>query len=76
MITITNVHVLLFISDDDICQLPMVVGRCRGAIPRYYYNSEEKACMPFNYGGCDGNENRFETQEDCEAACPSGKSCF
>lgn len=26
-------------------------------------------CTEFIYGGCDGNDNRFHTKEECEAFC-------
>jgi len=26
-------------------------------------------CEPFYYGGCEGNDNRFESAEQCEAEC-------
>lgn len=54
---------------ENICELPAKVGNCRAAIPRYYYNSKSGECEMFLYGGCDGNENNFETKEECENKC-------
>ncbi|KAL1444072.1 hypothetical protein MTO96_030056 [Rhipicephalus appendiculatus] len=42
---------------------------CRGLIPRYYYNPAAGNCSLFYYGGCEGNENNFETIEECEETC-------
>ena len=44
----------------DACQLPIVPGPCEGYYPRFGYNHETKACEQFVYGGCLGNNNRFE----------------
>ncbi|KFD45228.1 hypothetical protein M513_13895, partial [Trichuris suis] len=40
---------------------------------KYYYNKETKKCETFVYGGCQGNANRFDTLEECEAKCAEGK---
>ena len=53
------------------CQLPKSVGRCRAAIPRYYFNSTANRCLRFRYGGCGGNENNFRTSSECRRACPT-----
>jgi hypothetical protein len=39
---------------------------CRGALKKYFYNSAAKSCQQFNYGGCGGNANNFETLEYIE----------
>ena len=57
----------------DLCSLPVVVGHCRAAFPRWFYNSTSQRCESFTYGGCGGNANRFETRELCESACQCGK---
>lgn len=51
------------------CLLPKVVGPCRAAMPRFYYNNETQACEEFIYGGCSGNDNNFQTREECERVC-------
>jgi papilin len=51
----------------DICKLPIVVGPCKAAFPSWGFENGE--CKQFTYGGCQGNENRFSTKEDCEKAC-------
>ena len=42
---------------------------CKASMKRYYFNHLTKVCMLFTYGGCHGNQNRFETLEECEKTC-------
>lgn len=51
------------------CAEPKVVGMCRAAHPRFYFDSTTKTCEPFNYGGCGGNKNNFLSKQACEKAC-------
>ncbi|MFH4974442.1 hypothetical protein AB6A40_001151 [Gnathostoma spinigerum] len=53
----------------DICSLPADVGPCRTPTPAYYYDSALGSCVEFTYGGCEGNNNRFESMEECQNAC-------
>uniref|UniRef100_A0A3B5M0F7 BPTI/Kunitz inhibitor domain-containing protein n=1 Tax=Xiphophorus couchianus TaxID=32473 RepID=A0A3B5M0F7_9TELE len=48
-----------------ICRLPQNTGPCRGAFPRFFYNVTSQTCTSFIYGGCQGNGNNFQSQEDC-----------
>ena len=38
------------------------------------YDQATRECQPFLYGGCRGNANRFETQDECRNACVNGTS--
>ncbi|XP_076468072.1 uncharacterized protein LOC143298925 [Babylonia areolata] len=51
------------------CSLPVVVGPCKAMIPRYYFDTADMECRPFDYGGCLGNDNNFETFDACQRAC-------
>ncbi|KAB0381963.1 hypothetical protein FD755_003880 [Muntiacus reevesi] len=59
----------LFQTPPDLCQLPQARGPCKAALHRYFYNSTSNACEPFTYGGCQGNDNNFETTEMCLRIC-------
>ncbi|BFZ03063.1 hypothetical protein BsWGS_06102 [Bradybaena similaris] len=53
----------------DYCSLSPEVGPCKALVPRIYYNPETAQCEKFIWGGCDGNDNNFETLEDCLDFC-------
>ncbi|XP_077521305.1 carboxypeptidase inhibitor SmCI-like isoform X2 [Amblyomma americanum] len=54
---------------NPLCFEPKYPGPCGAHYPRYYYNRWSKTCEKFIYGGCRGNENNFETLEECENTC-------
>ncbi|RCN37881.1 Kunitz/Bovine pancreatic trypsin inhibitor domain protein [Ancylostoma caninum] len=56
-------------------------GTCVQFTIQWYYDRWDHRCRRFHYGGCEGNENRFSTLEECTAACnyspPSNRDrCF
>ncbi|RMC18573.1 hypothetical protein DUI87_04465 [Hirundo rustica rustica] len=51
------------------CQLRLDQGPCRVYTIRWYYDKQANACAQFWYGGCNGNANRFESEQECRQAC-------
>jgi len=53
----------------DACQLPLVKGSCTQDKEYWGYNIKKHICEQFTYGGCLGNNNRFQSREACEQTC-------
>ena len=58
-----------FIEQWEICQEPANPGDCEGYYPKYFFNVTSGQCESFIYGGCGGNNNRFESPEECQSRC-------
>ncbi|QKE44470.1 hypothetical protein Yalta_023 [Yalta virus] len=52
-----------------VCSLKPETGMCRASFTAYYYNPARDDCLPFVYGGCGGNDNKFRSREDCFEKC-------
>ena len=53
----------------------MDAGPCGDRYDRWHYDPQRSTCMPFIYGGCAGNMNRFKSFESCLNFCsPSSAS--
>jgi hypothetical protein len=60
----------------DTCDLPFDPGPCEAAIR--VYASVNGQCVEKVYGGCQGNENRFFSLEECLMTCegrPGAREC-
>ncbi|XP_055847561.1 papilin isoform X3 [Episyrphus balteatus] len=53
----------------DTCLLPKSAGPCPGFQKKWYFDSDRNRCEEFNYGGCYGTSNRFDSLEECKAQC-------
>uniref|UniRef100_A0A0N4Z5S3 BPTI/Kunitz inhibitor domain-containing protein n=1 Tax=Parastrongyloides trichosuri TaxID=131310 RepID=A0A0N4Z5S3_PARTI len=57
------------IQSFSICNLPISVGICNAPTIRYYYDAVSGKCRHFQYSGCGGNKNNFQTLASCQANC-------
>ena len=57
-------------SERDVCSLPLETP-CEHNDPRpnWYYDSDVGVCKEVPDGGCNNNQNNFESREACQAYC-------
>ncbi|KAB0395859.1 hypothetical protein E2I00_008460 [Balaenoptera physalus] len=55
------------------CALKADDGPCKAMIKRFFFNIHTQQCEEFIYGGCEGNQNRFESLEECKEKCTRGR---
>ena len=64
-------------NEKDVCHLPADSGPGNSNCPgqngtstlKFYYSTQILRCIPFPYSGCGGNQNNFNTLEECNAKC-------
>lgn len=49
--------------------MPLEAGPCTEHTNKWFYDSSDGFCKEFQYGGCDGNQNQYESREECEHKC-------
>ena len=56
-------------SREDRCNLPSEMGWCRALFEMWYFDVNSGDCETFIYSGCQGNDNRFSSEEECRDVC-------
>ena len=51
------------------CQGKIDRGSCSTPIQMWAYDKKKGRCLPFTYGGCGGNLNRFFSRDQCQQTC-------
>ncbi|NWZ96676.1 COSA1 protein, partial [Nesospiza acunhae] len=54
---------------DPRCLELMKPGDCWNYVVKWYYDKAGNSCGQFWYGGCNGTNNRFETEKECRETC-------
>ncbi|XP_042193981.1 papilin isoform X2 [Callorhinchus milii] len=56
------------------CLLPSANGPCADWMVRWFFIANAGVCNRFWYGGCHGNKNNFQTEEECLRKCKGSSS--
>ncbi|XP_035896391.1 papilin isoform X2 [Anopheles stephensi] len=62
-------------SPQKACALPKDKGPCHNYTVKHFFDVQYGGCGRFWYGGCEGNNNRFDSADECKNVCesPTGK---
>ena len=58
-------------SHGNECLKTSDVGTCSNWTVKWYFDFRKSRCIQFWYGGCGGNENRYDSKDVCEKTCVS-----
>ena len=48
---------------------PQAAGNCRASFQRFHFDKQTGKCISFIYTGCGGNDNHFNSEEECYLKC-------
>ncbi|MEQ2236830.1 hypothetical protein ILYODFUR_016639 [Ilyodon furcidens] len=51
------------------CRQTLDPGPCHDYVMKWYYDATSNSCSQFWFGGCQGNQNRFDTEKTCRETC-------
>ncbi|CAF4986742.1 unnamed protein product, partial [Rotaria socialis] len=71
--TVTWVPSTAKASSHGVCELEKDAGSCSKYVNMWAYDRQQGKCVRFWYGNCEGNGNRFETEQQCQETCISPK---
>ncbi|CAJ0579630.1 unnamed protein product, partial [Mesorhabditis spiculigera] len=67
--TCSTEHAVCCPTPQTLCTEPLRVGDCKQSVRSFWYNAETRQCESFMYTGCQGNNNRFSSLNDCQSFC-------
>uniref|UniRef100_A0A8C3RS90 BPTI/Kunitz inhibitor domain-containing protein n=1 Tax=Chelydra serpentina TaxID=8475 RepID=A0A8C3RS90_CHESE len=75
--TISPSEVRGVVDGEDPCFLAKDSGvKCTSYSLLWYYRVDTGSCDRFWYGGCGGNANRFNSEQDCIRVCIDQRTCI
>ena len=63
-------HKKQILEATKVCRQPIEAGSCSDQLARWGFDEDSHQCRPFYYSGCGGNDNNFQTREECHTTCP------
>jgi hypothetical protein len=51
-------------------------GPCTDNVSMWYFDSDNQQCRVFEYSGCQGNANRFISENECKRVCGSSRNYY
>ncbi|XP_014478317.1 PREDICTED: uncharacterized protein LOC106746323 isoform X2 [Dinoponera quadriceps] len=72
MVEETEVFITTKRTLPDRCLVKTEPGPCNHYVHKWTFNKAEGKCRMFSYGGCLGNENRFNSEAECLHYCIGG----